>query len=285
MTSQRTRALYVLGPDAVGVSLAHAASHLERLAWTYHPSMKMSWSVVVVRGPGAHEASAASSQSQLAALQGVVGGASLADVAAMERLQGSSTPVLERAYELALVEASAARADPAAGADTSADAKRRLHEALARLRDASAPGEVTASLRNYTNGGEAFRVHLTVTPCDDAALLVGRVERGPDDPTVPETAAFRPLETAADAAKRRKTADERFASRSSARRSTTTAAVVVNYKQSGEPFRNRVTIRPVLDAAREPRYFVAKLDQEDPPPGLALGGAGVVLQPPAAAAA
>ena len=65
----------------------------------------------------------------------------------------------------------------------------------------------------------------------------------------------------------------------------TCAMTQVNYKQSGEPFRNRVTIRPVLDAAREPRYFVAKLNQEDPPPGLALGGAGVVLQPPAAAAA
>ncbi|KAH8043444.1 PAS domain-containing protein [Aureococcus anophagefferens] len=211
----------------------------------------MSWSVVVVRGPGAHEASAASSQSQLAALQGVAG-RSLADVAAMEQLQGSSTPVLERAYELALVEASAARDPPREpnplrfeyhtqrvledvsvlgrraarrgasgrggrynlgdaldarraealvltrrrgpflanfandrfwevtgwpckskrgmnlnflqGADTSADAKRRLHEALARLRDASAPGEVTASLRNYTNDGEAFGVHLAVTP-------------------------------------------------------------------------------------------------------------------------
>ncbi|KAH8061036.1 PAS domain-containing protein [Aureococcus anophagefferens] len=169
---------------------------------------------------------------------------------------------------------------------------------------------------------------------------------------MPETAAFRPLETAADAAKRRKTAEPDEALAESFVREAldddaaavvvtearhpfkivyvndawarlcefdkaecvgksnqliqgpetdfelcrrkmaellapphTCAMTQVNYKQSGEPFRNRVTIRPVLDAAREPRYFVAKLDQEDPPPGLALGGAGVVLQPPAAAAA
>ena len=61
------------------------------------------------------------------------------------------------------------------------------------------------SAEDLYEGGVAFRVHLPVPPCDDAALLVGRVERGPDDPAIPETAAFRPLETAADV-KRRKTA-------------------------------------------------------------------------------
>jgi len=45
---------------------------------------------------------------------------------------------------------------------------------------------------------------------------------------------------------------------------------LINYKKGGKPFANHVFVEPICDKAGVPRYFVGRLNEEVPPPGVVL---------------